>query len=330
VRVLVTGASGFVGGALVQRLVAEGVQVRGTWRRASPPAVHGVEWRQLSRLDASADLDELVRDCEVVIHLAALAHQHGRAAVGRWDEFSRVNIEGTRALALASRAAHAARFVFVSSVAAICSQSEVPVDEHTLPTPDSDYGRSKLEGEHALQEVLRDCRTDWCILRPPLTYGPGNPGNMQRLMKLLATGWPLPFGSIRNRRSFVFVDNLVDALVKVIRHPHAIRSAYMLSDDSNFTTPELVTALATAMGRSATLVRTPVVALRALGRIGDVVERVFGRGLGLDSYSIDRLLGSLPVNSARFRESFVWSPPLGRVDAIELTCKLVKNEARGL
>ncbi len=327
-RVLITGATGFVGSALARRLVAEGFAVRGTYRGPLPPAIAGVEWRLLSRLDAATELNDVLKGCDSVVHLAALAHQHGRAGIGRWQEFSSTNVEGTRALAQASSAARVGRFIFMSSVGAICSRSESPVDELTPPSPDSDYGRSKLEAEFALQRTLVESRTDWCILRPPLIYGPGNPGNMKRLMQLVATGWPLPLGSIHNRRTFIFVDNLIDALVTVIRHPRPIGAAYMVSDDSDFTTPGLVTALAAATGHRARLVRTPLAILNALGHAGDAVEKVFGVTLGIDSYSVSRLLGSLQVNSTRFRGCFGWQPPLDSIAAIELTCKSITERIR--
>jgi nucleoside-diphosphate-sugar epimerase len=318
VKVLVTGGSGFVGGALIERLLAEGIAVRGSWWRAPPPTRSQVEWWRLSSVQELGDCRELVRGCEVVIHLAALAHQLGRAAAGRAEEFWRTNVELTRALARASRQAGVQRLVFVSSVAAVCVRSAQAIDEDRLCAPEDDYGRSKLAAEQALQSELRGTTVDWCILRPPLVYGPGNPGNMARLLRLIGTGMPLPFGAIYNRRSFMYVDNLVDALLTVVRYPGEIRGTFFVGDGSDFATPQLVAALAAAIQRKPRLLPVPVALLRLAGRTGDLAARFMSTG-GIDSYSIGRLVDSLPVSSDRFRRFFSWHPPVDVRHALQHT-----------
>lgn len=325
-RVLVTGASGFIGTALVRRLVAQGIEVRGTWRRDPEPNIAQVEWRRLSQTDSVAAWHDVASGCEVVIHLAALAHQTGTAAMGRWPEFWRVNVEVTRTLAQGSVVAGVRRLIFVSSVAAMCARSEECVDENSPCVPQEDYGRSKLEAERAVQSELKGSGVDWCILRPPLVYGPGNPGNMARLLQLIGTGLPLPFGAIRNRRSFVFVDNLVDAILTVVRYPAEIRATYLVSDGSDFSTPELVSALAAATGRTVRLIRVPIGLLKLIGRLGDLAARFLRIDSGVDSYSVGRLVGSLPVNSSRFRGFFSWHPPVDAKLALLRTCGALRQD----
>ena len=306
---LVTGGSGFVGGRLVRRLAEQGVAVRATHRRDNHAPVADVEWWPLPALDDERRLAESVAGCDLVVHLAGLAHQPGRAA-NRAAEFRRVNTEGTRLLARAAARSGVRKFVYMSSIAAVCTQSDTPVDDLTPCAPTDAYGCSKLGAERALAAEFKGSATDWCILRPPLVYGPGNPGNMRRLMRLMDTGLPLPFASIRNRRSFMFVDNLVDAVLSVLRHEGAVRSTYVLSDNSDFSTPELVRALAAATGRRVRLVGIPVFALTALGRAGDAVHALLGGSLGIDSNAIDRLVNSLPVDGSGFRRYFDWHPPV--------------------
>jgi nucleoside-diphosphate-sugar epimerase len=308
-----------VGSALARRLLCDGLQVRGTHRSVPPPVIPGIEWKQLAQLDSEPALRDAAAGCDAVVHLAALAHQTGKSAGGRRDEFERVNVESTRLLARTARSLGTHRFVFVSSVAAVCSHSEVCVDELTPARPDTDYGRSKLQAEQALQKELLDGVTDWCVVRPPLVYGPGNPGNMSRLMRLIERGLPLPFGSIRNRRSFIFLDNLVDALATVVTHPGEIRSIYFVGDGSDFSTPELVVALAAAACRPTRLLHVPVGILRLLGRMGDGIERLLGVSAGIDSYSVDRLVGSMAVNGALFCRSFNWQAPVAWADALRIT-----------
>ena len=263
----------------------------------------------LPALDDERRNADCVAGCEVVVHLAGLAHQQGHAA-SHSAEFSRVNTEGTRLLAQAAARSGVRKFVYMSSIAAVCTRSDTPVDDRTPCAPTDVYGRSKLEAERALIAELEGSATDWCILRSPLVYGPGNPGNMRRLMRLMDSGLPLPFASIRNRRSFMFVDNLIDAMLNVMLHEDAIRSTYVLSDGSDFSTPDLVRALAAGTGRRARLIRAPVAALTALGHAADAVHALLGRSLGIDSTAIDRLVSSLSVDGSRFRRCFDWCPPI--------------------
>jgi nucleoside-diphosphate-sugar epimerase len=325
-KVLVTGASGFIGTVLVRRLAHEGIEARGTWWREPAPTTAGVEWRRASPVESVAAWQALLSGCEVAVHLAALAHQAGAAGRGRRDEFWRVNVELTRTLARACRAARTRRLIFVSSIAAMCAESEDPVDESSPCRPIDDYGRSKLEAERALAAELERSAVDWCILRPPLVYGPGNPGNMARLLQLVATGLPLPLGAICNRRSFVFVDNLVDGLLTVIRYPAQIRAAFVVTDGSDFATPELAAALAAASGRSARLLAVPLPFLRLAGRLGDAMSRLLPIKVGIDSYSVDRLTRSLPVNGARFRNFFSWQPPVTVSAALTNTAALYRAD----
>ena len=325
-KVLVTGGSGFLGQRLLLGLIASGFSVRATHRRAGPRVTAAVEWWALPDLDDTSALDAAVAGSDAIIHLAALAHQPAHAE--RAPEFLRVNRDGTRRLARAAAQAGVPRFILVSSIAAICTNSDKPVDDCTVCAPTDAYGYSKLEAERALTEELVGTATDWCILRPPLVYGPGNPGNMRRLLHLIGSGVPLPFGAIRNRRSFIFLDNLVDAMLTVLRYAHATCSTYVVSDGSDLSTPELVDALATALGRKARLLPVPIAMLRAAGRAGDVVNTLLHRRGGLDSTAVDRLVGSLLVDGVRFNEAFGWRPPVPTERALELTGRAFSNGGR--
>src|SRR5262249_49279250 len=148
-------------------------------RAGKPPGLTGVEWLLLPSLEDERLLYDAVTGCDAVVHLAALAHQSN--AADRVPEFMRVNTEGTRLLGCASVRAGVARFVFMSSVAAVCPRSDTLDNDETPALPTDVYGRSKYEGERALVAVRESSATDWCLLRPPLVYGPGNPGNMRRL-----------------------------------------------------------------------------------------------------------------------------------------------------
>lgn len=323
--VLVTGATGFIGRRLLERLTADGVRVRALYRRAAGTDHPLIEWRQVARLHDPEEVAPLLAGVDTVLHLAGLAHQTGKAGEGRWQEFQLANATVTRVLAEASAVASVRRFVYISSIAVMGTSSELPLNASMTANPQTDYGRSKLEGEVELERALRSSQTDWCILRPPVVYGPSNPGNMQRLLRLIATGLPLPLGAIHNRRSFMFIDNLVDAIVAVMRAGGPIRGRFIVGDGTDLSTPDLVRALALANNRPVKLVAVPVFLLRALALCADVVGKVTGKSLPFDSYSVDRLRESLPVDPVPFSARFAWHPPVKTSRALEITCQSLEE-----
>lgn len=308
-RVLVTGATGFVGRSLCPLLVERGYMVRATARREPPAAFPAqVEWHGVGEIGPETDWGAALEGVDFVIHLAALAHQ---IAQDRTEEdYRRVNTAGTARLAEAVRQAGSVRrLVFVSSIGAVCTLASAPVSEKTPCYPDTRYGRSKHAAELALQERLAGGRPDWCILRPTLVYGADNPGNMLRLLRLLRTGWPLPFGAIQNSRSFVYVGNLTDALEKCLQHPGASRRVFHVADGPPFSTPGLLRLLGQASGRRVRLLPVPSWVLRGLGVAGDAAGSMLGRSVGIDTYSVERLTGSLEVDSSAIRAAIGWQPP---------------------
>ena len=318
-KVLLTGATGFVGRALTARLASDGFQVRAAVRRVPDGADRRVEWIEIGDIGGAVDWEGAIDDVDGVVHLAALAHQLGRAGRGRAPEFMRINAEATQRLARAARHAAVARFVLLSSVAVIGRTGGALVNEDTAPHPDTDYGRSKLAAEHELVAELAGSTVAWSVLRAPLVFGPGNPGNMARLLRLLQRRWPLPFGAIDNARSFLFVDNLVDAIVRTLRAVPPVVGTYFVDDGTRLSTPALCRALASAARLDARLVSVPRCALQLLGAAGDAFERAVGRELPFNSYAIERLTGSLVVDGGRFRQSTGWRPPVAPEEALRRT-----------
>lgn len=318
--VLVTGATGFIGRHLCHHLLERGYKVRGTYRdRLAKDLPSAVEWLRIGDIGPNTDWAEALASVDYVVHLAALAHQIGRKGQGRVEDFMRINAEGTRRLVeQMTEYPCIRRFVFLSSLGATRTFSEAPITIGTSCTPDTDYGMSKLIAEQHIQDVLGTAHLEWCIIRSPLVYGPGNPGNMDRLFKLLQTRLPLPFGSIKNLRSFIFVGNLVDLIEKCLTHPKANRQVFLASDRQDLSTPELIRRMAYLSGQNAILLPCPILALKLIGYIGDQIERLTNRSIGIDSYSIERLTKSLFADTSSL-DIIGWHPPYSVDTGLRLT-----------
>jgi nucleoside-diphosphate-sugar epimerase len=277
------------------------------------------EWVTVGDIGPDTDWSRALAGIDIVIHLAALAHQIGPLANAREEEFFRVNALGTTRLAQAAVDAGVRRFVMVSSVAAIGPYMGEPLTERTPCAPNTPYGRSKLAAERAIEHVFEGSATDWCILRPPLVYGAGNPGNMQRLLQLIERGFPLPLGRIDSRRSHLFVGNLVELLAVCAVHPNASRRVFLIDDGEPVDTRDLIRQLARLSRRRVYLVPIPKAMLKALGRSGDLLEKILRRPVPVSSYAVDRLMGSLILDSRAVRAALSWTPPYDQAEGLRRT-----------
>ncbi len=257
----------------------------------------GVETVVVGDLADAPDLREALAGVAAVIHLAGRAHVMRETAADVDGAFRRANVEATHQLAAQAAAAGVRRFVFLSSVKVNGERTgDRPFTEADAPAPEDAYGRSKQAAEQALHGIAAATGLEVAIIRPPLVYGPGVKANFLRLLRLVERGMPLPLASVRNRRSLVGVSNLCDLIVRCLAHPAAAGETFLVSDQQDLSTPELIRAIAAAMGRPARLVPFPVAALRLAGRLagqGDAVERLVG-SLQVDSTKATRLLGWTP------------------------------------
>ena len=292
--VLVTGASGFVGRVLCAHLAARGFRVRQAVRRAEALSPDRVSVGDLS---PRTDWSLVLAGAETVVHLAARVHVMRESDADPAAEFRRVNVDATTHLARSAAAAGVRRLVFLSSVKVHGEVSERPFTEADPPRPEDPYGRSKWEAEQELAQVGRATGMQWTVVRPPLVYGPGAKANFLSLMRAVARGMPLPLGAIHNRRSLLYLGNLVDAIRMCLVHQAAANRVFLVSDGEDLSTPELVRRLALALGVKAHLLQVPTKLLRLGGGI-------IGRGP-----AIDRLVGSLQVDSSAIRRALDWVPP---------------------
>lgn len=294
--VAVTGANGFVGGALCRSLRERQVTVRALTR--STPC--GDAARTVGDLGPETAWGNSLTGVDCVVHCAARVHMVNDTDTDPLQAFRRVNVEGSRSLALAAAAAGVRRLVFVSSLKVHGEQTAPghPFGSHLPPQPEDAYGISKWEAEQALRAVSSETGLELVVVRPPLVYGPGVRANFLQLMQTVARGWPLPFGAVDNRRSLLALDNLTDLLQICTVHPDAAGQVFLASDDHDLSTPELIRRIARALHRPVRLWPVPVPWLRTAGRLT-------GR-----SAQIERLIGSLQVNIGHTKQVLGWTPRL--------------------
>lgn len=298
-QVLVTGATGFIGRAVIQRLLEQGHRVVAATRRLEVASTDAkLRWERIAAVDAETEWMPVLAGVDAVIHLVALTHLTNEQGADAEHAYQRVNVDGTRRLAEQARSAGVKRFVFVSSVKAQAERGEQPLREDDPPCPEDAYGQTKLAAEVALSDALASSGTRYTIIRPPLVYGAGVKGNLRQLARATLSGWPLPFGRVDNRRSLMAVDNLADLLVQAAGHPAAADRVFLAADGTDLSTPELIRQIARAAGCEAHLLPVPpaLVAwtLRRAGR----------------QSMASKLLDSLRIDDSRVRQALDWAPPL--------------------
>ena len=296
-RILVTGATGFVGHALCRSLAAGGIEVCGAVR-AGGDIGGGVETRIIGDLRDAVKTSEFLNGIDCVVHTAARVHRMGKIGPEELDSYLRDNTETTRRLAEAAVTAGVRRLIFLSSIKANGEETPAPYTENTPPRPEDAYGISKLKAEQALGEIAAATGLESVILRPPLIYGPGVRANFLSLLHLADSPIPLPLGGLKhNARSLLNLGNLLSAIRCTLDHPDAAGRTYLLRDGDDPSTAMLVRKLRQALGRPTRLMPVPASLIGAAARAA-------GRGAVMQ-----RINGSLTVDDTAIRHELGWRPP---------------------
>lgn len=297
-KILVTGGSGFVGEALIFRILMD---KRFTPIAATRKATKLLGLCRVVSFDLSTPRSiPALTDISVIIHCAARVHVMDEMAVDALSEFRKINVDGTLRLATQAAECGVKRFIFISSVK-VNGESTVPGKPFAAsdtPAPVDPYGVSKCEAEEGLRRISSKSGMEVVIIRPPLVYGPGVKANFESMLHWLSKGVPLPLGAIHNKRSLVAVDNLVDLLVTCIDHPAAANQTFMVSDGEDLSTTQMLRRLSSALGKKSLLIPLPRRLLILVGRL-----------MGKKALA-QRLCESLQVDMQDTCDRLDWYPPV--------------------
>jgi nucleoside-diphosphate-sugar epimerase len=304
-RVLVTGANGFVGRRVCSLLQKKDYVVRGAIRHydrsgdrfLEKGANLGCDIVPIGDINGETDWSKALLDIDIVVHLAARVHVMQEMSKNPLESFRSVNVNGTERLARMAIENRVKRFVYISSISIHGNSTGIRAYvEEDKAQPHSPYAISKWEGELILRKIEEESDLEVVIIRPPLVYGEGVGGNFLRLMRLAHMGFPLPLKSIKNKRSFIGVENLADLIECCVSNPNAAGETFVASDGEDLSTSDLIDRVAKLMGRSARLIPVPVSVLRALGKMAGKED------------VLNRLCNSLQVDAAKARNMLNWKP----------------------
>ena len=307
-KILVTGASGFVGRYLVNHL-SKTDEVIACVRKKSNLLPSSVQQTVSSSFFDLA----IPKDTDVIVHLAGIAHNKNNSV----DEFKRINVDGTLELARKALESNIKRFIFISSIGVNGNSTHGKAfTEQDTPNPTNDYTKSKYEAEKALAKLFENTNIDLVIIRPPLIYAHDAPGNFSKLLMLIKLGQFLPFGCTHNQRSFIAIENLVSFITACIYHDTKINETFLIADDEVISTKQLIQCVSSGMGKSMILLPVPT---KLLSMLADATGKV-----GI----FEQLYGNLQIDNRKAKKFFNWHPPKNSLNALKEVGNLYRNNKK--
>ena len=299
-KLLITGGEGFIGKSLCKKLKVKNYILSITSRKSRSRNLDGITIFNVGEIDDKTKWTKALDKVDFVIHCAARTHMMKKSDRNSLSFYRNVNVHGTINLAKQAAVNGVKRLIFLSSVKVNGERTSKfsSFNNHNIPNPEDAYGISKWEAEQALWKISKETGLEVVIIRAPLVYGKGVKGNLANLMRLINSGIPLPLNSIKNQRSLIGIDNLVDILIRCIGHQDSAGKTFLVSDGVDLSTPDLIRRIAHAMKVSVRLFSFPLVLLKFMGFILRKKNE------------IDRLLGSLRVDSNYTKKILNWKPPV--------------------
>ncbi len=294
-KILVTGGSGFVGRSLLECLAKKPYSLIVATRKNANEILTGTAF-VIQGFDQATDWSQGLQGVQTVIHLASRVHVMNDTALDPLEEFRKVNVAGTIRLAEQAAQAGIKRFIFISSIGVNGDYTVNPFCADDPPNPLEPYAISKYEAEQSLQKLSKEYGFELVIIRPPLVYGANAPGNFGKLVKLIAKGYPLPLGAIKNKRSLVSINNLISLIMVCIEHPLASNQIFLVSDDEDISTTDLLRRVARVLSVPARLIPVPMVFLQLAAKMLRKEKLV------------QKVCGSLQLDISKTKELLAWTP----------------------
>lgn len=315
-RILLTGSTGFIGTELLKQLKLKKYFIHTSSRLSLEKKIDEVQNFKINQIDNNSNWSEALEKVDCVIHCAGIAVENNKSNADDLDYYRKINVEGTSHLAHQAAAKGVRRFIFLSSIKVNGERTEKlsSFKNTDTPKPEDIYAISKWEAEKCLHSISKQTGLEMVIIRAPIVYGPGVKGNFLHLLNLIDKGFPLPFGSINNLRSFISLDNLVDLIIYCINHPKAAGQTFLVSDGEDLSIPDLIKKIAATMKKKSFLIPIPISFLKFIGKIVGKTKQ------------INSLINSLQVDSSHIENTINWKACISQNEALIKTTKWFKSK----
>ena len=316
-RILLTGSTGFIGTELLKQLKLKKYFIHTSSRSSLENKINEVQNFKINQIDNNSNWSEALERVDCVIHCAGIAVENNKLNVNDLDYYYKVNVEGVSNLANQAAAKGVRRFIFLSSIKVNGERTNVSSNFKNTdePNPEDIYAISKWKAEQSLHAISKQTGLEIVIIRAPIVYGEGVKGNFLHLLNLIYQGFPLPFGSVNNHRSFISLENLVDLIICCIDHSKAAGQTFLVSDGEDISTPNLIKKIAMMMKKKAVLIPVPISIIKLIGKIIRKKKK------------INSLINSLQVDNFFTKETLQWQPPINLDKGLNKTVEwyLLKN-----